>query len=105
MTGQMDRIRPAADHDRAPESGPASSAGGPGRRNDSSAEGNRLLIVACVLLISLGVCFILAALFERIGWRQAAYVANGLGYLLAFFVSAPLTVYIVVKVVRGEIQW
>lgn len=105
MTDQRDRNRPSADHDRAPESDSAWSASGPGRHNDSAEAGKRVLNIGGVLCLSLAVCVVLAELFERIGWHQAAGFAAWLFRLLALFGFPPLGVYIVVKVVRGEIQW
>jgi len=105
MTGRRDRIPPIAHDDRAPESESASSTCGPGRRSKSSAEGKRVLNVGGVLCLSVAVCRVMAELFERIGWRHAADVAAGLFGLLAYIGFPAIAVYIVVKVVRGEIQW
>jgi hypothetical protein len=104
VTGQADRVRATADHDRAPESGPARSAGGPRRRDDSSGKGLRLDTLVWIVIFASFVCAGLAELFESVGWGDVAAVAGGLSGFLVLLVLPALGVYFLVKMLRGEAQ-
>lgn len=101
---RADRIAATTERDRAPESGPAPSAGGPERRTSPPRKDQGLVAVAKAVIYISFACIVLAELLYFVGWDNAGDMTAILSAYLTVLGGPPSLVYLIVKWYRGEAE-